>query len=198
MEVRARPDVRHLQLTTSARSAITAPDWFTDPAWALPSIIGIDFWHTIGYTFLIMLAGLQTVPDEMTEAARVDGANRVQTFFCVTLPLMTPTMFFASVITFIGAFQIFDPIQIITQGGPNDSTITAVMYLYQTGFQAFQIGYASTDRPGRLRGDHAGDAAAVLGITEVGAQRMTATTQLRTGAPRRPHPPRRRLPRSGG
>ncbi len=123
---------------------ITAPGWFTDPNWALPSIIGIDFWHTIGYTFLIMLAGLQTVPTEMTEAARVDGANSVQTFFFVTLPLMTPTMFFASVITFIGAFQIFDPVQIITQGGPNDATITAVMYLYQTGFQAFQIGYAST------------------------------------------------------
>lgn len=122
---------------------ITAPGWFTDPAWALPSIIAIDFWHTIGYTFLIMLAGLQTVPNEMTEAARVDGASRFQTFFFVTIPLMTPTLFFASVITFIGAFQIFDPIQIITGGGPNDATISAVMYLYQTGFQAFQIGYAS-------------------------------------------------------
>jgi multiple sugar transport system permease protein len=123
---------------------IEAPGWFTDPDWALPSIIGIDFWHTIGYTFLIMLAGLQTVPTEMSEAARVDGAGRVKAFFYVTLPLMTPTLFFASVITFIGAFQIFDPVQIITGGGPNDSTITAVMYLYQTGFQAFQIGYAST------------------------------------------------------
>ena len=122
---------------------VTVPGWFTDPAWALPSIIGIDFWHTIGYTFLIMLAGLQTVPNEMVEAARCDGANRAQVFFFVTLPLMSPTMFFASVITFIGAFQIFDPIQIITQGGPNDATITAVMYLYQTGFQAFQVGYAS-------------------------------------------------------
>lgn len=123
---------------------ITAPGWFTDPAWALPSIIGVDFWHTIGYTFLIMLAGLQTVPAEMTEAARVDGASRLQTFVFVTLPLMTPTLFFASVITFIGAFQIFDPVQIITGGGPDNSTVTAVMYLYQTGFQAFQIGYAST------------------------------------------------------
>jgi len=123
---------------------VTVPGWFTDPAWALPSIIGIDFWHTIGYTFLIMLAGLQTVPNEMVEAARCDGANRAQVFFFVTLPLMSPTMFFASVITFIGAFQIFDPIQIITGGGPNDATITAVMYLYQTGFQAFQVGYAST------------------------------------------------------
>jgi multiple sugar transport system permease protein len=123
---------------------ITAPGWFTDPAWALPSIIGVDFWHTIGYTFLIMLAGLQTVPAEMTEAARVDGASRLQSFVFVTLPLMTPTLFFASVITFIGAFQIFDPVQIITGGGPDNSTVTAVMYLYQTGFQAFQIGYAST------------------------------------------------------
>ncbi len=123
---------------------VTAPEWFTDPNWALPSIIGIDFWHTIGYTFLIMLAGLQTVPREMTEAARVDGASRAQVFVNITLPLMSPTVFFASVITFIGAFQIFDPIQIITGGGPNDSTISAVMYLYQTGFQAFQVGYAST------------------------------------------------------
>ena len=126
-----------------AKLGIEPPGWFTDPAWALPSIIGIDFWHTIGYTFLIMLAGLQTVPSEMVEAARCDGANRAQVFFYVTLPLMSPTMFFASVITFIGAFQIFDPIQIITAGGPNDATITAVMYLYQTGFQSFQIGYAS-------------------------------------------------------
>jgi len=123
---------------------ITAPGWFTDPAWALPSIIGVDFWHTIGYTFLIMLAGLQTVPAEMTEAARVDGASRPQIFFFVTIPLMTPTLFFASVITFIGAFQIFDPVQIITGGGPDNATVTAVMYLYQTGFQAFRIGYAST------------------------------------------------------
>lgn len=122
---------------------ITPPNWFAEPHWALPAIIGIDFWHTIGYTFLIMLAGLQTVPTEMQEAARVDGAGRIQTFFHVTVPLMTPTLFFASVITFIGAFQIFDPIQIITGGGPNNSTITAVMYLYQTGFQSFQIGYAS-------------------------------------------------------
>lgn len=123
---------------------IDPPGWFTDPAWALPSIIGIDFWHTIGYTFLIMLAGLQTVPSEMVEAARCDGANRFQTFFHITLPMMSPTMFFASVITFIGAFQIFDPIQIITRGGPNDATMTAVMYLYQTAFQAFQVGYGST------------------------------------------------------
>lgn len=122
---------------------ITAPQWFTSPGWALPSLIGVDFWHTIGYTFVIMLAGIQTVPGELMEAARTDGASNRQVFFHVTLPLMSPTIFFATIITFIGAFQIFDPMQIITQGGPDNATLSVVMYLYQTGFQAFNIGYAS-------------------------------------------------------
>ena len=120
------------------------PDWFTDPHWALPAIIGIDWWHTIGFTFVIMLAGLQTVPAELLEAARVDGANGWQRLWHVTVPLMSPTIFFAAVITFIGAFQIFDPVQIISpNGGPQNATLTIVMYLYQKGFQAFQVGYAS-------------------------------------------------------
>lgn len=122
---------------------IDLPNWFADPAWALPGILGIDFWHTIGFTFIIMLAGLQTVPTELVEAARTDGANSWQVFWNVTIPLMSPTLFFATVITFIGAFQIFEPMQIITGGGPNNATKTIVMYLYEQGFQAFQIGYAS-------------------------------------------------------
>lgn len=126
------------------RLGLTPPDWFLDPSWALPAIIGIDFWHTLGFTFIIMLAGLQTVPQQLVEAARTDGANRRQVFWNVTVPMMSPTLFFATVITFIGAFQIFDPIQIITGGGPDDATTTLVMYLYEQGFQAFQIGYAST------------------------------------------------------
>lgn len=122
---------------------ITSPSWFSDSAWSLPAIIGIDFWHTIGFTFIIMLAGLQTVPSSLVEAARTDGASPRQIFWHVTLPLMSPTLFFATVITFIGAFQIFDPMQIITQGGPDNATMSIVMYLYQNGFQSFQIGYAS-------------------------------------------------------
>lgn len=123
---------------------ITAPDWFTDPSFALPAIIGIDWWHTIGFTFIIMLAGLQTVPGELVEAARVDGCSRRQAMWHVTIPLMSPTIFFAGVITFIGAFQLFDPVQIITpNGGPDNSTLTVVMYLWQKGFQSFQIGYAA-------------------------------------------------------
>lgn len=123
---------------------ISPPNWFTDPQWALPAIIGIDWWHTVGFTFVIMLAGLQTVPDQLYEAARIDGANAWQRMWNVTIPMMSPTIFFASVITFIGAFQIFDPIQIITpDGGPGESTLSIVMYLYQQGFQAFRAGYAS-------------------------------------------------------
>jgi len=123
---------------------ITPPNWFVDPSWALPAIIGIDFWHTIGFTFVIMLAGLQTVPKQLVEAARTDGAGEWQILWRITLPMMSPTIFFAAVVTFIGAFQIFDPIQIITpQGGPDNSTVSIVMYLYQQGFESFQVGYAS-------------------------------------------------------
>ncbi|MDA4891191.1 MULTISPECIES: carbohydrate ABC transporter permease [Microbacterium] len=124
-------------------AGIELPNFFADPAWALPAIIFIDLWHTLGFTFIIMLAGLQTVPAELVEAARTDGASSWQIFWNVTLPLMSPTMFFATIITFIGAFQIFDPIQIITKGGPQDSTMTIIMYLYEKGFQAFDMGYAA-------------------------------------------------------
>ena len=89
---------------------------------------------------------------------------------------MTPTMFFASVITFIGAFQIFDPMQIITQGGSERLDLTTVMYLYQTGFQALPDRLRLDDLALVFRGHHARHPAAVLGLTEVGAQRMTAAS----------------------
>ncbi|MGX1583660.1 carbohydrate ABC transporter permease [Microbacterium sp. NPDC055502] len=127
----------------AATFGIELPNFFADPAWAMPAIIFIDLWHTVGFTFIIMLAGLQTVPTELVEAARTDGATSWQIFWNVTLPLMSPTMFFATIITFIGAFQIFDPIQIITKGGPQNSTTTIIMYLYEKGFQAFDMGYAA-------------------------------------------------------
>ena len=122
---------------------IHAPAWLTSPDWALPALIAVDWWHTIGYTFVILLAGLQTVPKELLEAARVDGANAWQRLWSVTIPLMSPTLFFATVITFIGAFQIFEPMLIMTNGGPNNATQSMVLYTYNTAFQSFQVGYAS-------------------------------------------------------
>jgi multiple sugar transport system permease protein len=125
------------------RLGFSAPNWLSTPSLAMPSIIAVDWWHTIGYTFIILLAGLQTVPETLLEAARVDGANAWQRFWSVTLPMMSPTLFFATVITFIGGFQIFEPMLIMTQGGPSGSTRSIVQYTYEQAFQQFQIGYAS-------------------------------------------------------
>ena len=118
-------------------------NWLASPSLALPSLIVVDFWHTIGYTFIILLAGLQTVPAQLNEAAMVDGAGPWQRFWHITLPVMSPTVFFATVITFIGAFQIFEPMLIMTAGGPNGATESIVLDIYSQGFQSFKVGYAS-------------------------------------------------------
>lgn len=122
---------------------IHPPNWLVSPEWAMPALIGIDWWHTIGYTFIILLAGLQTVPVTLSEAATVDGATAWQRFWNVTVPTMAPTLVFATIITFIGAFQIFEPMRIITQGGPDGATRSIVLYLYETAFERFQVGYGS-------------------------------------------------------
>lgn len=122
---------------------LTPPEWLVDPNWALTALIGVDWWHTIGYTFVILLAGLQTVPRELHEAAMVDGAGAVRRFWSITIPAMSPTLFFTMIITFIGAFQIFDPMYIMTNGGPGDATRSIVQYLYEQAFQAFDVGYGA-------------------------------------------------------
>ena len=117
-----------------------------------------------------MLAGLQAVPQELVEAARTDGASSWRVLWNVTIPMMSPTIFFVTVITFLGAFQIFDPMQIITPGGgPDDSTLTIVMYLYQRGFQRFTIGYAAAVVDPHVRRDDDRHPGAVLGLAEMGA-----------------------------
>lgn len=119
------------------------PNWLVSEAYALPAIIGVDFWKTLGYTFIIILAGLQTVPENLLEAGRVDGAGRWRVLYYITLPLLSPTLFFAMVITFIGSFQIFEPMFIMTKGGPGNATRSVVQHLYEAGFQQFNMGYAS-------------------------------------------------------
>lgn len=118
--------------------------WFTDPHTALGAIVGVDLWHTVGFTFLVLLAGLQAIPKELYEAVRVDGAGAIRTFFSITLPLLSPSLFFVSVISIIGAFQIFEPVHIITLGGPGNSTESIVQYIYDIGFTQLQMGYAAT------------------------------------------------------
>jgi multiple sugar transport system permease protein len=125
-----------------AKLGIHPPNWLIDAHWALPSLVFIDLWRSLGYTFVILLAGLQTVPDHLYEAARVDGAGKGRQFWHVTLPMMSPTLLFAFIISFIGAFQIFDPMYIMTQGGPGTATLSLVQYDYYKAFRDFQMGYA--------------------------------------------------------
>jgi multiple sugar transport system permease protein len=120
------------------------PNWLVTSSLALPALIFVDLWRTIGFTFIILLAGLTGVPVHLHEAARLDGANAWRRFWSVTVPLMSPTLLFACIITVVGAFQIFDPMFIMTSGGPGTATLSIVLYIYQTGFQSFQMGYAST------------------------------------------------------
>jgi multiple sugar transport system permease protein len=116
---------------------------FEDPHTALASIIGVDLWHTVGFSFIVLLAGLQMIPPLLYEAARVDGASTWRIFRSMTLPMLSPSLFFVIVISFIGAFQIFDPIHIITQGGPGNDTESIVQYIYQNGFTDLHMGYAA-------------------------------------------------------
>lgn len=123
---------------------LPTPNWLVTPSLALPTLIAIDLWRTLGFTFIILLAGLSGVPVHLYEAARLDGAGAWRRFWHVTLPMTSPTLLFTCVITIVGAFQIFDPMLILTGGGPGTSTLSIVLYIYQTGFQSFQMGYAST------------------------------------------------------
>jgi multiple sugar transport system permease protein len=126
-----------------SKVGFSLPNVLTSPDWAMPALIFVDFWRTIGLTFIILLAGLQGIPNQLYEAAKIDGAGSFNRFWYVTIPMLSPTLFFALVITFIGAFQIFEPMYIITQGGPGDETRSIVMYIFETGFRSFDMGYAS-------------------------------------------------------
>ena len=100
-------------------------------------------WWNLGYNMVILLAGLQSIPESLYEAAMLDGASHTQRFTNVTLPMLTPTLFFVVVVTFIGSFQVFDQIFIMTNGGPADATRVMVMYIYSLGFQRFDMGLAA-------------------------------------------------------
>lgn len=121
-----------------------ADGWLLNKTYALPALILVDLWHTIGFAFVVFLAGLQAIPGHLYEASEVDGAGPVRRFWHVTLPMLSPTIFFIVVISFIGAFQIFEPMYIMTRGGPDGATSSVVQYLYETGFRNYEVGYAAS------------------------------------------------------
>jgi len=117
--------------------------WLSNPSLAMPSVIAMSVWATVGFTMLVYLAGLQAIPQEYYEAASVDGASRWRQFRHVTLPLLAPSTFFIAVYLIISSFQVFDQIFVMTNGGPLRATTTVVYYIWQAGFQQFTMGYAS-------------------------------------------------------
>lgn len=119
------------------------PGWTTSTTWAMPAIILVSIWRSMGYYMLLLLAGLQTVPREYYEASLVDGANKRQQFFHITMPCLRPTTFFVVVMLTMDAFKVFDLILVMTQGGPGTSTLVISQFIYRKGFEEGNFGYAS-------------------------------------------------------
>ncbi|WP_166982785.1 carbohydrate ABC transporter permease [Paramicrobacterium fandaimingii] len=119
------------------------PGWLTSSDWSMPAVVVVETWRRMGYYMVLFLAGLQTVPRELHEAARVDGANVVQRFFNVTLPALRPTMFFVTVMLTIESLKILDLIIVLTDGGPGQSTTVIAQFIWTKGFEENQFGYAS-------------------------------------------------------
>lgn len=128
--------------TVLAYFGVAGPRWLMDPKWALPALIGMSLWG-VGRSMVIYLAGLQDIPGELYESASIDGANGWHKFRHVTLPLLTPSILFNLIFGIIMTFQSFTNSFIATDGGPLDSTLFYVLYLYRKAFEDFQMGYAS-------------------------------------------------------
>jgi multiple sugar transport system permease protein len=122
---------------------IAPQKWLSDPTLAMPSIIAMSIWQGLGVDVIIFLAGLQAIPSELLDAASVDGAGRWARLRWVTLPLLTPAIFFTGVLSLISAFQVFDQIFVLIKPRPTDATITVVYFIYENGFKFFKMGYAS-------------------------------------------------------
>jgi multiple sugar transport system permease protein len=118
-------------------------DWLGDGRWAMLAIIFLAVWKNFGYNMVIFVAGLQSIPEELFDAARIDGAGIWNTFWNVKLPMLAPTFFFVGVTTMIGYFQLFAEPYVMTQGGPLYRTYSLVMYMYVEGFRFWRIGFAS-------------------------------------------------------
>ena len=122
---------------------IGSPNWLVSTTWAMPALIIVYLWKNAGYSAIIYLAGLQNIPNDLYDAAKVDGVTEWQKFRHITLPLLSPTTFFLLVTTLIFSIQAFDVIAVMTKGGPVNATTTLIWYLYQQGFVAFRAGLAA-------------------------------------------------------
>ncbi len=123
---------------------VNGPNWLGSPGWAMPALVLMSVWQGFGYNMMIFIAGLEAIPRSIREAAILDGTTAWQRLWRVLLPMLSPTVFFAVVMTLITSFQVFTQPYILTGGGPGSRTTTLVLYLYEHGFHYFDMGYAST------------------------------------------------------
>lgn len=138
-----RGDYGLLNTTLASLGVREPPGWLTEPALVKPSLIVMGIWTNLGFNVVVFLAALQAVPRELLEAAELDGAGAWRRFRHVTLPIISPTTFFIAVTSTIAALQNFDQVYVMTRGGPSYSSATFMLYVYVSGFQYFQMGYAS-------------------------------------------------------
>jgi len=123
---------------------VQAPIWLADPDWVMTAIIFMSVWLGLGYAVMIYSAALGGIPKELYESAQIDGANEVQNFTKITVPMLSHTTFFLTVTSIIGGFKVFGQIMTMTQGGPGSSSHVLVYYIYTAAFRFFRMGYAST------------------------------------------------------
>ena len=120
------------------------PKWLADYNWSLISIMIVYIWQQVGYYAIVFLAAIKGVPGELYEAASLDGAGAIRSFFNVTVPMVAPTTFFLTIMGIIGSFKVFDQISVLTQGGPGNSSSVMAFYVYRTAFEYYDMGYANT------------------------------------------------------
>jgi ABC-type sugar transport system permease subunit len=132
-------------LTVIFRSiGVTIPKWLGGPSVTLVAISVMTIWKNTGYYMIIFLAGLQNIPKTLYEAAEIDGAGKVKTFFAITLPILSPTTYFVLIMSVIVSFQVFEQVAVTTQGGPLNSSLVLVYFIYQKAFKFLEVGYASS------------------------------------------------------
>jgi multiple sugar transport system permease protein len=125
------------------RLGVSPIDWLGDPHWAMPAIIVLAVWKNFGYNMIILLAGLQSIPEPLYEAARIDGASVWRQFRHVTLPMLAPILAMVNILTIAGYFQLFAEPYVMTQGGPLQSTVSVLYFMYEEGFKWWNLGSAS-------------------------------------------------------
>ncbi|MFR3235558.1 MAG: carbohydrate ABC transporter permease [Blautia producta] len=137
------PDMGPINSLLMALGVDNPPRWAASTTWAMPTIIGLTVWKSMGYYMIVYLAALQGVPGDLYEAAALDGANKWQQFKNVTWPSVMPTTFYILILLLVGAFKSYDTMYVTTQGGPGEATKVLAYHIYNTAFTSFKFGYAS-------------------------------------------------------